>query len=86
MGIPQPNPTVIYEDNIGCKSMTENIGRRRTKHIDVRFHFVRELVEGKVVKVKYCPTTDMTADIFTKPLPAPQFCKFRDQLGVQPID
>ena len=41
----------------------------RTKHIDLRFHFVRQIVASGALKLLYCPTEDMVADILTKALP-----------------
>ncbi len=42
----------------------------RTKHIDIRFHFIRHSMQTRVFKLIYCPTDDMVADILTKALPA----------------
>lgn len=53
---------------------------RRSKHIDVKFRFVHELVRVGVVNLKYCPTGDQLADVFTKPLNTVKFAKFRDEL------
>ena len=41
----------------------------RTKHIDIKFHYVREVLQEGVIELVYCPTNSMTADILTKPLP-----------------
>jgi hypothetical protein len=38
----------------------------KTKHINVRYHFIREVVKSKAVTLEYCPTTDMLADALTK--------------------
>ena len=40
----------------------------RTKHIDIRYHYIRETVAEGTVTLQYCPTKDMTADVFIKPL------------------
>jgi hypothetical protein len=68
----QPNdnqPIVIYEDNQSAIKTSQNrIHNNRSKHIDLRHHFIRKQVEEKNIQVKYIPTTDQTADIFTKPL------------------
>lgn len=45
------------------------ITSQRTKHIDIRHHFVREKIEEKVISISYLPTSEMIADIFTKALP-----------------
>ena len=57
----------------------------RMKHIDIRFQFVRELIQADTIEHQYCPTDEMIADIFTKPLGGHKFAKFRSMLGVEPI-
>ncbi|CAM8972698.1 unnamed protein product [Rhodiola kirilowii] len=54
----------------------------RTKNIDIRHHFIRELVEQKVVTLKNDTTDKQLADIFTKPLDATQFETLRSSLGL----
>ena len=49
----------------------------RTKHIDVKHHFIRDKVENGELLLKYCPTNDMIADMLTKALPKTLFEKFR---------
>lgn len=62
-------PIVIYCDNRGAIELTKNnLHHARTKHIDVRHHFVRDTVESGRVKIEQVPTEKMVADIFTKPL------------------
>jgi hypothetical protein len=59
----------IYSDNQGALRLTENPEfHARSKHIDIQYHYTRELVEDGVVSVKYVPTTEMAADCLTKPL------------------
>ncbi|EWM20262.1 retrotransposon unclassified [Nannochloropsis gaditana] len=68
LGSKQDKPTMIMEDNQACIAMSNNpITHKRTKHIDVRYHFVREKVESKEVKLAYAPTQHHLADILTKP-------------------
>jgi hypothetical protein len=52
----------------------------RTKHVDVKYHFVTETVERGVVTLKWVPTAQQQADIFTKALAAPIFTTLRQQL------
>ena len=54
----------------------------RTKHIDTRFHFVREIINNDILSISYCPTDEMIADIFTKALSRFKFEKFRTLLGI----
>lgn len=56
-----------------------------SKHIDVRFHFLRDLIKGGVVKMVHCNTQEQVADVMTKPLKLEAFVKLRGLLGVCPI-
>jgi hypothetical protein len=51
------------------------MSHRRTKHIDVRYHYVRQLIAFGKMEVDYVPTADMLADVLTKPLPLPAFTR-----------
>ena len=55
------------------------------KHVDVKLHYVREAVKDGVVDVRYCPTSEMVADIITKGLTKQTFEKMRKCLGVAQI-
>jgi hypothetical protein len=60
----------IYSDNQGCIALARDpIAHSRTKHIDVRYHYIRELVAFGKTTIEYCPTGDILADLLTKPLP-----------------
>jgi len=73
----------VYEDNQGAIALAKNPEfHKRTKHIDIRYHFVREKVESGQVALQYCPTQDMLADIMTKAIAAPQFAALRTKLGI----
>lgn len=75
---------ILYEDNLGCISIAEDPrDHKRTKHIDVKYHFVRDEVESKNVKLIYICSENQIADMFTKPLDRIKFFKFRDQLGLK---
>ena len=64
------DPTVLMEDNSGAIAIAKNpVSHARTKHIDIRYHYVREAVQDSMVNLTYCPTEEMTADLLTKPLP-----------------
>lgn len=81
LGFPQEKPTVILEDNMGCICMSENpVMHRRTKHIDIKFHFIREAVERGDVILTFTPTSTQVADLLTKPLPKPRTEKLRDYI------
>jgi hypothetical protein len=77
----------ILCDNTSAISITENpVLHSRTKHIDVRHHFIRDHVEKGDIILKYIPTEDQLADIFTKPLSYERFNKLRTELGMIEID
>ena len=83
LGLPVVQPTIIKEDNKACQLFADHPGNhQRTKHIDVRYHFVRERLHRGSVRVDYVPTSDNVADIFTKALPREPFIKFRGMLIV----
>ena len=77
------SPTIIHEDNQGTIAMSKNpVLHKRTKHVDIKFRFVREKIQDKTIELKYCPTHEMVADMFTKPLPRRRFESLRARLGL----
>ena len=85
----QKGPTkkmVIFEDNQSAISMAKNPQfHSRSKHIAIKYHFIREQVRNGKVELKYCRTNDMVADIMTKGLSGKQFEKLRFMAGVAPM-
>ena len=78
LGFPQTEPTVLFQDNQSTiKLLTDESYHAKTKHIDVRFHFIRELISNGVVTPEYLPTSDMPSDLLTKPLPRSSFLRLR---------
>ncbi|CAI7905761.1 unnamed protein product [Closterium sp. NIES-53] len=74
LGHPQPNPTPLFCDNQAAISLSHNaVLHRRTKHIEVKHHFIREAVEMGEVKLTYVSTKAQPADFLTKPLPKDSF-------------
>ena len=70
-----------FEDNMSCvKLATNHITRPRTKHLSLRLHHFRSHIVKKTITVEHVSTSNQVADIFTKPLPLPQFSKLRDIL------
>ena len=81
--IPQKQPPVLWCDNIGATYLSLNpVFHARTKHIEVDYHFVRERVAQKLLLIKFISSKDQLADIFTKPLPVPQFEGCRRNLNL----
>ncbi|PKA46730.1 Retrovirus-related Pol polyprotein from transposon TNT 1-94 [Apostasia shenzhenica] len=81
---PQTKATDIYCDNKATIFMAKNpVFHGRTKHIELRHHFIRSAVAEGVIELKYISTNDQIADGFTKALSSMKFFKFREDLGVQ---
>ena len=82
----KPTTTTMYEDNQGTIALSKNpTNHSRTKHIDIKYHFIRDMILKKQIDVIYCPTNDMVADIFTKGLPKVTFEHLRTKMGVLKI-
>jgi hypothetical protein len=74
---------LIFEDNQSTiKTASEEIYNERSKHIDVRYHFIREKIKNNQIKVEYLPTEDMIADALTKPLGSVKVVHFNKLLGL----
>ncbi len=86
IGLPQGEPTVIHEDNNPCIHMANNPSTSaRTKHIDLKYHIVRERVSNGDVKLVYVPTQDQVADVLTKSVSGPTLQRLRPWLmGAEP--
>ena len=81
---PQEEPTVIFVDNKSAIQLAKNpVHHGRSKHIDTRFHFLRDNVKQKTIELQHCNTTEQVADIFTKPLSGEIFMKLRNLLGMK---
>jgi hypothetical protein len=66
--------TPIFSDNQACIALAKDpVAHSRTKHIDVRYHYIRQLVTFNKATVSYLSTVDMIADILTKPLAVTAF-------------
>lgn len=77
-------PIRINCDNEGCIHLAENpLLSDRSKHIDIRHHFVRDEILRESIYLSYCPTSDMTADIFTKALERIKHSHFVHSLGIR---
>ena len=73
-------------DNTSAINLFKNpIMHSRTKHILIKYHFLRDRVSQKIVKVEYVDTKEKIVDIFTKPLPRTTFENLQQKLGVIPI-
>jgi hypothetical protein len=83
LGFVQKEPIILLGDNDGSVSMTKNAQfHKRTKHIDLRWHWVRNLVNDGLVNVIDCRDAQQTADIMTKSLPRPKYVRHVNELGL----
>jgi hypothetical protein len=81
---PNPDATTLYSDNQSAIALTKDHQyHARTKHIDVRFHFIRWVIEEGALRLLFCPTADMVADCLTKALPSPKVKHFAAELGLR---
>jgi hypothetical protein len=82
--------TILNQDNQSTIKLSENgkaSSGEGTRHINIRYFFITDRIARKEVAIQYCPTKQMVADYFTKPLQGELFYKFRDQImGVVPMD
>ena len=73
----QYTQTVIHKDNQGTIALARNpVNRKRCKHIDIRYHFIRSTVNEGKVNLMYCATDEMVADVMTKPVSRFKLGKF----------
>ena len=76
-------PISILEDNQPAINLSKNpVVHDRSKHIDTKYHVIRQHQELGDIKIEYCCTEDMIADIFTKPLARIKFEKHKASLGL----
>ena len=74
---------VAYCDNSSAIDISKNpVQNSKTKHIEIRYHFIRDLVERKIVYLKYIPTEHQNADSITKPLDRSKFETLHQVIGV----
>lgn len=80
------NVTIIFFDNQSCVKLSENsIFHDKSKHINLKYHYIRDIVQKGAVKLQYISMNEKIADIFTKLLSKVKFAYFRERLGVVEI-
>ncbi|KAJ7544622.1 hypothetical protein O6H91_09G086400 [Diphasiastrum complanatum] len=85
LGVPIHDATVLNCDSQSCMAIAKNpVFHARTKHIEIHYQYIRELIEDGVIELEYCPTNENGADIFTKALGSVQHSGHLFQLGLGP--
>mgnify|MGYP004712679549 CR=1 FL=1 len=79
--------TKIYCDSKSTIELSKNpVLHGRSKHIDIKFYFIRELVQGREIEIDYCRTEKQVADIFTKALKTETFVKLKKMLNMSKLE
>ena len=87
IGFPPAQVPKLYGDNQSAQSLARNPNQhKRTKHFDVKHHFIREQLQRKTMRLIYCPSQKNIADIMTKPLSKQVFEQHREGMGMQQME
>ena len=79
----QSKPTTVYEDNQAAISLSKNpTSHGKSKHIEIKYHYIREQIQKKQIELKYCDTNNMIADMLTKGLPKDKMKKLAKLAGM----
>ncbi|PPQ72971.1 hypothetical protein CVT26_014516, partial [Gymnopilus dilepis] len=83
---PISEPTTLYGNNQSAIALAHG-GQyhARTKHIDIRYHFIRYIIEAGSIRLIYCPTNEQTADTLTKALPSTKAKHFASAMGLRAV-
>ena len=83
LGFPPPRPITIHVDNAAAPDFAnEHMTSQRSKHIDIRHHFIRDAIQNGYVTTEYVPSRDNLADLLTKALTAPTHWDLTCRIGM----
>ena len=74
---------LLCDNQAALKLATDDNYRARTKHINIRYHYIRQVISSGDIEIAYCPTEDMTVDILTKALPSWKIARHALSLGLR---
>jgi hypothetical protein len=82
----QQEPTIVFSDNNSSIMLSKNhVFHKKIKHIDTRYHFMRELVNNKEMCLEFCRSKEQVTEIFTKALARDTFQHLHSSLGVRAV-
>ena len=83
LSILKAKPFIVHTDSLSALSQAYDPAiKSRAKHIDVRYHYFKDLIETGLITLTHVSTDEMLADVFTKPLSKQLFIKFCQQIGI----
>lgn len=86
-GLVEPAPIPLSCDNQSAIRLVKNPEfHQRTKHIDIKYHFVRETLNNGVIDIQYVGTKDQIADVLTKSLKSGHFKTMRHRIGIVDVE
>ena len=87
LGWKEDGPTTIYCDNMSAIALTKNpIFHATSKHIELRHHFIRDVVQKEEIQLEFISTNEQPADMLTKPITTEKFLKFRDMFRLTVLE
>jgi len=75
---------VMCDNNGACKLAENPVFHNRIKHIDIKYHYIRETIQNGILKIERIPTLEMGADFLTKPFSAPKLQRCLRLIGILP--
>ena len=78
---------LVYIVNRSCSNLSENlVFHDKSKHIEIKYHYIRDMVQRGAVKLRYVAMDEQIVDVLTKPLARVKFKYFKERLGVIQIE